>query len=994
MYFNTHTYYSLRYGTLSPEQLVSLAQKHKLRHLALTDINNCTAIPKFVQRCRANNIRPIAGMEFRQGSRLMYIVLARNNEGFHRINAFLSGHHLDKTPLPDRFPVCEHTFAVYPFSRQQPIETQDHEFTGVQPHELNLLATSPLKQHPDKLMAWLPVSFADPSDHTLHLHLRAIEHNVLLSQLQAGQTGRPDEVMQSEEQIWNSYKGFPELVSNTLNILEQCHIDFDFHTPKNKKTFTGDAGGDRILLEKLATEGLISRYGKNDKNAMTRMHHELEIIHKLGFSSYFLITCDIIRYSLSRKFHHVGRGSGANSIVAYCLQITDVDPIELDLYFERFINHKRSSPPDFDIDYCWKDRDQVLDYIFKRYGQSHTALLGTISTFRYRSSIRELAKVHGLPKYETDKLAWGDTPKAPTDKVTAGILEMASRLRNYPNLRSIHAGGVLVSEHPISYYSPIDMPPKGLPTVQWDMYTAEELGFEKIDILSQRGLGHISDCIRIVRENHGRQIDIHRVNQIKTDAGARELLRSGETTGCFYVESPAMRGLLKKLRCDHYTGLVAASSIIRPGVSRSGMMQEYIRRFHMPPHEITYLHPVMKDLLKETFGVMVYQEDVIKVCHHFAGLDLADADILRRAMSGKYRSATEMQRLKQRFFDQCRAKGHPHHLSGEVWRQIESFAGYSFSKAHSASFAVESFQSLYLKAHYPLEFMTAVINNFGGFYRSEVYFHEARRFGARIELPCVNKGEYMNRIEQQSIYIGFVHLQGLNTRVAETLVRERALNGAYTSLDDFLSRTGTSLKQTIILIRAGSFRFTGVSKNKLLWSAHLLAGAVDQHAPSLFAAPIKTYDLPEGETAHLCHAYDEMELLGFCVSVSPFEMLQTSFRGDIRSQNMVQMKGKILRMVGWYVTIKFTRTTNGSLMCFGCFVDEDGQFFDTVHFPEILKQYPFRGQGIYLLKGRVTTEFGHPSLTVEKMAKLPLRGDPRNFHGNQPRLELSGHQDS
>ena len=994
MYFNTHTYYSLRYGTLSPEQLVGLAKKHNIQQLALTDINNCTAIPEFVQRCQASKIHPIAGMEFRQGSQLLYIVIARNNEGFRRINEFLSYHNASGTALPDRFPACGHTFVIYPFCHTRPWQAKDHEFTGVRPRDLHRLASSPLKQHPEKLLAWLPVSFADQSDYNLHFHLRAIHHNLLLSHLRKEQVGDPGEVMQPEKNIWDLYKDFPQLIGNTLRMLEQCSINFDFHTPKNRKTFTGQASGDRELLEKLATEGLCRRYGKNNKEAMLRMHHELEIIHKLGFSAYFLITWDIVRYSLSQGFHHVGRGSGANSIVAYCLQITDVDPIELDLYFERFINPKRTSPPDFDIDYCWKDRDRVLDYIFKRYGRSHTALLGTISTFRYRSSIRELGKVHGLPKHEIDLLAGGEAAHTPPDKLSAGILDMAARLRGYPNLRSIHAGGVLVSEQPIACYSALDMPPKGMPTVQWDMHTSEELGFEKIDILSQRGIGHINDCIRIIRENHGKHIDIHQVDQIKEDEGAKGLLLSGETTGCFYVESPAMRGLLKKLRCNHYTGLVAASSIIRPGVSSSGMMQEYIRRFHLPPDQITYLHPVMENLLRETFGVMVYQEDVIKVCHHFAGLDLADADILRRAMSGKYRSATGMQRLKQRFFDRCKGKGHPEHLSREVWRQIESFAAYSFSKAHSASFAVESFQSLYLKAHYPLEFMTAVINNFGGFYRSEVYFNEARRFGARIEPPCINKSMPLTRIGGDTIYMGFVHIQGLNDKVQETICRERNLNGNYTSLEDFISRTGTSLKQIIILIRAGSFRFTGISKNKLLWSAHLLAGPMDQHAPSLFVSPVKTYDLPEGESSLLSHAYDEMELLGFCVSVSPFDLLQTSFRGEVRSADMRQKTGKTLRMVGWYVAVKYTKTVSGSLMCFGCFVDDRGHFFDTVHFPESCKKYPFRGHGIYLLKGQVTEEFGHPSLTVEKMARLPLKGDPRHADANRLKPVPSGRRDS
>ncbi len=1015
MYLNCHTWYSLRYGTLSPEELVGMAASRGVSTMALTDINNCTAMPAFVQQCRQHGIQPVAGMEFRQGQRLLYIVLARNNEGFRQINAFLTRHRMKQQPLPPRFPVCPHTFAIYPFEKHNSHYRHDphlppphpHEFTGVRPEDLHRLPTSPLHHTPDKLVALQPVTFRNETDHHLHLHLRAIEYNTLLSRLQNAHTASPAEIILPPEAQQQQYAGFSHILENTEALLKQCSIHFTFNEMKNKKTFTGSRSDDRALLEKLATDGLKRRYGKQHQEALRRVSGELDIIHKLGFAAYFLTTWDIIRYSMSQGFHHVGRGSGANSIVAYCLHITDVDPIALDLYFERFINPKRSSPPDFDIDYCWTIRDQVLDYIFKRHGRAHTAMLGTISTFHRRGAIRELGKVYGLPKAEIDGLITrgyddpsrgtpnkytndyntgshasgsdspGASPAAGNDhgSLTTKILRMADRLDGFPNIRSIHAGGVLISEDPICCYSALDLPPKGVPVVQWDMYTAENLGFEKIDILSQRGIGHISECMRIIEENRGKHVDIHHMAHIRDDARAKALLRSGETTGCFYIESPAMRSLLKKLNCDNYSGLVAASSIVRPGVSRSGMMQEYIRRKHQPD-KVSYLHPVMKTLLQETYGVMVYQEDVIKVCHHFAGLDLADADVLRRAMSGKYRSQKEMDRLTTRFLEGCRAKGYADSLTREVWRQIASFAGYSFSKAHSASFAAESFQSLYLKAHYPLEFMTAVINNFGGFYRSEVYFHEARRLGGKVRLPCINQSHYMTRLKGKDIYIGLVHIRQLERKTGLQIIKERMLNGSYRGLEDFIRRTGPGLEALLVLIRAGCLRFTGQSKAKLLWQAHLLTNRKQPDSPALFEAPAGKLQLPEPDTSPLQDAYDEIELLGFPVSVSPFGLLQTSFRGDISAAEMTGHKGKTVRMAGWLVTIKTVRTVNQKIMHFGCFTDHKGNFFDTTHFPAAASKYPFCGQGVYLLKGEVTEEFGHPSLTVEKMAKLAIRPDP------------------
>ncbi|MBE0652771.1 MAG: DNA polymerase III subunit alpha, partial [Bacteroidales bacterium] len=868
MYLNTHSYYSLRYGTLSPEKLMEEAARNHVKVMALTDINNSTGIIDFARLCKEQGIHPIAGIEFRDGDRYLYTGLARNNRGFRELNEFLSRHNEEKEALPFSAPELHDVYFVYSWDNH-PERLRENERIGIRPGELNRLAASPLRYHQDRLIIWYPVSFAGKEDYILHRHLRAIDHNTLLSKLTAENTGSDREVMVPADLLLCAYEDYPEIIRNTEALIQSCRIQFDFRSTKNKQVFTTTRNDDRVLLEKLAREGMIYRYGRNNKEAERRVNHELQIIDKLGFSSYFLITWDVVRYSMSRGYYHVGRGSGANSVVAYCLKITNVDPIELDLYFERFINPKRSSPPDFDIDYSWKERDDVLDYIFKRYGKRHTAFIGTISTFRGRSIFRELGKVYGLPKAEIDLLV--DEPSNPLNKgeITEQIYRIGSQIVDFPNLRSIHAGGVLISEEPITTYVALDLPPKGLPTTQWDMYVAEEIGYEKLDILSQRGIGHIGDAAEIIRINRGISVDVHRIQDFKKDPKVKFQLVNGETNGCFYIESPAMRGLLKKLRCDNYISLVAASSIIRPGVAKSGMMKEYIRRFHNPGG-FEYLHPVMEQQLKETYGVMVYQEDVIKVCHHFAGLDLADADVLRRAMSGKYRSPKEFERIAARFVTNCRDRGYPDELTQEVWRQISSFAGYSFSKAHSASYAVESFQSLYLKAHYPLEFMVAVINNFGGFYRSWVYFNEARRCGANILLPCVNEGEYLTSIRGNDIYTGFIHIQNLEKQVVERILEERNRNGKFENLQDFLTRIPVGREQMVILIRINALRFTGKTKKELLWEAHMYLGKSRPMPQSreLFVIKKREFQLPVLVESQIEDAYDEIELIGFPVTLS------------------------------------------------------------------------------------------------------------------------------
>ncbi|MBK9639100.1 MAG: hypothetical protein IPO63_15390 [Bacteroidetes bacterium] len=572
------------------------------------------------------------------------------------------------------------------------------------------------------------------------------------------------------------------------------------------------------------------------------------------------------------------------------------------------------------------------------------------------------------------------------------IREFSLLMHDFPHHLSIHAGGVIISEKPIACYTALNHPPKGFPVTQFSMLESEDIGLYKYDILSQRGLGHIRDAVDIVKKNRGIDIDIHQIKAFKKDEKIKALIRNGRCMGCFYVESPAMRMLLKKLQVDTYIQLVAASSIIRPGVARSGMMREYILRTH-DPNRRTYIHPVMKELMEETYGIMVYQEDVIKVAHHFAGLDLSEADVLRRGMSGKFRSREEFQKIRDKFFSSCNEKGYPLSITDEVWRQIESFAGYSFSKGHSASYAVESYQSLYLKAHYPLEFMVGVINNFGGFYNTEFYVHEARMQGANIHAPDVNRSIYLTDIHDRDIYLGFIHLQNIQLQLCETLIHERNTNGLFIDLADFMRRVAIEVEQLRILIRIGAFRFTGRSKKELMWDLllHLGDGRKTEVHQSLFnesfdksAEGAVEWKVPPLTHHHLEDALDEIELLGFELS-SPYKRLRENLNAATAATPLRPLRlnlakefeaciGKEISIQGYLVTTKPTRTVKGEYMAFGTWLDVDGYFFDTTHFPRVIKQHPFRGKGIYRIKGRVDEEFGFCSITVSEIEKLPTQG--------------------
>lgn len=711
-----------------------------------------------------------------------------------------------------------------------------------------------------------------------------------------------------------------------------------------------------------------------------RMEKELGLIRQMDFVSFFLINWDIVSYARQNNYYYVGRGSGANSVIAYLLEITNVDPIELDLYFERFMNLYRTSPPDFDIDFSWRDREDVTRYIFERFGQNNqAALLATYNTFQYSGAVRELGKVFGLPKHEIDRLSDGKYDLQRLDKLSQSVVRYGKWIMGMPNHLSVHAGGILITQKPIQYFSATNLPPKGFPTTQFDMVIAEDVGLFKFDILGQRGLGKIKDTLSVIQRNRPEnpEIDINNVKAFIHDPNVNAMVREAQCMGCFYVESPAMRMLLKKLEVDNYLGLVAASSIIRPGVSKSGMMREYILR-HKNPERRKQAHPVMWDLMQDTYGVMVYQEDVIKVAHHFAGLSLGEADVLRRGMSGKFRSRDEFQKVKLKFISNCRAKGYDDKLIFEVWAQIESFAGYAFAKGHSASYAVESYQSLFLKTYYPLEYMVAVLNNGGGFYRPEIYLHEARMNGAKVWAPCINKSEVETTIEGIDIYLGFQHLAGLDHKVAVQLVNERMKNGKYASLDDFLDRAPIGMEQLEILIRIGAFRSTGDDKRTLLWRAHFRLNHQEKKVvqPPLFKTAPKSFDLPELKINKLEEAFDQIELLGYPLC-SPFDLLEEPPENRLMTRDMGKYVNKAMEIFGYLVTTKYTRTSKGEHMQFGTFLDQEGRFIDTVHFPMAAATYPFRGKGVYKLKGKVMDEFGFLTLEIAEMHKMAYVMDPR-----------------
>lgn len=951
-----------------------------VKRLALTDINSTSACLDFVRLSAEYKVNPVLGIDFRNGAGPCYIGLAKDNDGYQQLNAWLSNFlHSPMKEIPARAPELEGAFFIYPFEVYSGFELRENEFVGVRPEQLIKLKRSPHRLPVSRVVALQTVSFETKAAYNAHRLLRAIDNNIILSKLPQSEQGSPQHRMLSPEVMRAAFSSAPTLVRNSEALLDRCQIAFSFGTDqphKNQQTYTGSEREDFRLLRRLCDEGLDYRYGGNPSVVVReRMEKEFDIISKKGFLSYFLINWDITTYARNKGYFYVGRGSGANSILAYLLRITDVDPIELDLYFERFINLYRQNPPDFDIDFSWTDRDDVTRYMFDRF--PHVSLLGAYVTFQRRAVVRELGKVFGLPKHEIDALSDGQLPRHKIDKMHRLVLRYGGLIQDFPSHCSVHSSGILISEQPIHSFSATFMPPKGFRTTQFDMVIAEDAGLYKFDILSQRGLGKIRDTIDIILRNHDTVVDAHDIRSFKEDPIINNLLKEGRAMGCFYVESPAMRMLLKKLQVDTYLGLVAASSIIRPGVSQSGMMREYIKRYRYPEKR-KEAHPVMLDIMPDTFGVMVYQEDVIKVAHYFAGLSLGEADVLRRGMSGKFRSRDEFEKVRQQYFDNCREKGYPDELATEIWRQISSFAGYAFAKGHSASYAVESYQSLFLKAYYPLEYMVAVVNNGGGFYRPEFYLHEARMDGANIHAPCVNRSEVLCCLHGKELFIGLGFLRDMETRVAQLIVEERQENGPFQDFNDFIDRLHISLEQASVLIRINAFRFSGKDKRSLLWEAHFKLNQEKKayRQDSLFRAGHKRFEIPVLETEEVEEAFDQIELLGFPLC-HPFRLLAEQPGKFLRAEELPRYKGREVKMWGYLVTAKNTKTGKGQPMNFGTFLDVDGRFFDTTHFPDVAQRFPFRGRGVYEVCGSVEEEFGFFSIEVKSMCKIDMITDPR-----------------
>lgn len=931
--------YSFHYGTAQPEQLVQAAAMRGITALALTDLNGVYGTADFCKAAREHGVKPIIGatVDEPQDRPQSAVVLARSAKGYETLCRLCSARHL--TPgfkLAEMLP--QHCEDVFVLTRDAallrtlaPILPPSQLFIPVLPpaKPQTLLALQQAQVLADelklKLVAVNDACMLDAEDFPVHQLLRAIGENETVWSVKG--CAEPERTLLSAAEMAQAFAQLPEALEAARIIAGECNFELARGTWHFPRFPLPDGVTPARRLRELAVEGARRRYGGISRKVEKRLDYELRVICEHGFAPYLFVVHDIVSEANRRGIPNLGRGSAANSIVCYSLNLTHVEPLAYNLYFERFLNPDRKSPPDVDIDLNWKRRDEIIQYVYDRYGADRVAMISTHVTFQARSSLRESAKAMGLLDSEMERflkrLPFWSGESIPDDPATAfpetrgidlsapeyvELFALAQRLSNLPQHLGIHAGGIVIAPEDIRKHTALYEASKGFVVTHHEMYGVEDAGLIKIDLLGNRSLGVLEDALASLAAR-GITPPVDDFGATTGDARTVAMIRGGKTMGCFYIESPAMRSLLAKLRTETFEELTAASSVIRPGVAESGMMQEYVRR-HRNPEFVRHIHPELGRVLAETHGVMIYQEDVMKVAHEIAGMSLAQADLLRRAMSGKLRSNEAMLKLRTEFLEQAQARGVDPPVARELWRQIRSFAGYAFCKAHSAAFAVLSFQVAYLKSHHPAEFMAAVLANHGGYYATSVYIQECRRLGLRILPPCVNASELHFTAEDsgKAVRIGLGEISEVHAGSLESIVDARRRDGEFRSLRDFLRRTHARYADLIVLARVGALDCLGFTRPQVLW---LLQCEFANSKGDGFL------ELDDGRGAELLEQLPpladwdalrrcqmELEYLGYGAGAHPLAFFLPHMGELHRACDLPKMAGREVRLAGWCISTK------------------------------------------------------------------------------------------
>lgn len=1091
-HLHVHSYYSFLDGTNSPEQLVTQARKLKFKHLALTDHNALHGAINFYKTAKQAGIHPIIGAEITLTDKSSLILLVTNLNGYRNLCQLLSLGHLQgghlkfQLELKDVFKrksgliilsggqkgkiwqlvkqrkisdaqayCCQMKVA---FNKDFYIELQ--HFTS-NDFLINVRLRDLAIQHNIAMVATNDVHLIAREDWPLRKILHAIDQNTLLEKIDTA--GNHEQYMKSSAEMVKLFGKFPGAITNSEKISKSCHFEFQLGKPVFPKIDLPAEETSFSYLWKIAFLGAQQRYQPLTKPIIDRLSYELNVINELGFADYFIIVKDIVDFCHLEGIPCVGRGSAGDSMVSYVLGITQIDPMRYNLYFERFLNPDRTDPPDIDLDICWKNRDRVLQYVYQKYGETHTAMICTFNTFQLRSSIRDVARVYGFPEDEISAItkylphygikqltqAIDHLPECRDLRQNADVFEevlnLAHRIADFPRHQSIHPGGVIIAPNQITNYTPLQVAGKGIVISHYDMYSIEPLGLVKMDLLGVRSLSIITDCLKLVtniyQKSSGTERNIPNLNSTpendseenmqselfedacgllsehplpeemakdlyrfdtkirkilqenikhyltpkrfpfldvdkkhlspldlriipENDPQVTALLRAGLSMGCFQTESPGMRGLLNKMQIDSLDDVIIAVALIRPGAANSGMKDQYIlRRAGMV--EIEFVHPALKEVLQDTYGNIIYQEQVMQIASEVAGFTLSQADVLRKAMT-KSRDRKTLLSMQNDFLEGTQKKGLSPEQAQQIWMFLANFVGYGFNKAHSATYGVIAYQTAYLKHYFPVQYMTAVLNNHGGFYSKAAYIEECRRMGIILQPPDINFSRREFSCSGDKIRVGLDMVYELTEKTKAQILRERNKK-PFADYYDFVQRVYPREAEVNNLIKCGALRSLHPNEPYLLLQ-HRLFFRNKRNRNLTNALLHGVHLIPYNSYQRLLY---EMEILDFTVTDHPLNLFDDKIDWSTitPSHQIENNKGKEIKFAGWLVTSRRVKSQKEEYMKFLTLEDRYG-LCEAVMFPKVYNKYGHlvKGYGPYLITGSVQSRLpGEANLLVEKL---------------------------
>ena len=1000
IHLNCHSIFSLQEGLLHPSELAGLAKVNGMSAIGLTDHNLLTGSIEFFTACKQNGIQPIIGLEvdLEQSS---LSLLATSLEGWSNLCRLSSDLALRDNP---EAPCTLDVLSSYSkdlialTSEPQLLKEIFSDRLYVSLRDLTNAATLSVLARTLVLPTVVthPIYYLKPEQATLQRTLSAIRLHKTIMTLPVNAVALPNAWFMSSQEMEKRFKEYPEALHATTEIAERCKFDLPIGKSHMPTVPLPDGVSAAQYLRNKAIEGAKKIYGKITPDIQSRLDHELNTIARMGFEPIFLIVEDVLNFARQTGVPYSSRGSAASSLVAHCLGITSPDPLRLNLYFERFLNPARTTPPDIDTDLCSRKRDTVIQHVFDTHGAERVAMVGTINRYRPRSALNDVAKAHGLEPARMRELAnqlphsfWariegfeeGKDPPSPFAELRAAypaqsyqaIFDDAEAILKLPRHLSMHPGGVIVAPGKLTDLVPVMRSGgKGVVITQLDLEAVESLGLVKIDLLGIRGLTVLGDVAEFIQESRDYQYPTSPAvldSPPSSDAATSNRIEKGETIGCFQIESPGMRATLREIHARTEDDIMAALALYRPGPLSGGLKDAFVRRFK-GEELVKHIHPALAPLLDETFGVILYQEQVLRIANELAGFSLTEADLLRRAMS-HFDPGRKMQELERKFVQEAQAKnGIPIETGERVWEMMAAFAGYGFPKAHAASYASVGWRSAWCKEYFPAEFMAAVLANRGGYYSQRVYLSEARRLGLKVRPPHVNYSQHNFAVkklagsDERALFMGLDQVKELTHRTIGRIIQSRP----FTSLDDFLTRVDPRALEAENLARVGAMDGLGKIPSIL---KRLQDGGWRQNQMSLFGWT----DSNEDDWTLEQKLNAQVDVLGTSLDAHPLELASEKIiaAGAISTLEAVERIGRRVIVAGVRQTSHRSRTAKGESMLFLTIEDLQGTM-DVILFPNLYRVVKslFDSPSPFLVSGvmEMDTERGEPFLKAEKLVRL------------------------